>query len=157
MSKPTETENGFYSRGMYLLITRVPGFTLSKSREMLSDDDAAGFVAEMQDYLTQLRAIPKTVGPEYAICNTLGGPCTETRIHDENPVGPFVDEASFNQQLCNPDEPSRRGHKVVFTHADLNTRNLPVDQVTRPDGTRGWKLTGIVERVLSGEEKLRGR
>ncbi|KAK6865799.1 hypothetical protein PG995_002327 [Apiospora arundinis] len=149
-SKPTESRNGFYSRDVYILTTRVPGFTLSRSREMLSDDDVADFVAQMQDYLTQIRAISKVVSPEHAICNTLGGPCTDTRIRDGNPIGPFVDEASFSQLLRNPDEPSRRGHRIVFTHADLNTRNMLVDQIARPDGTKSWKLVGIVDWEFSG-------
>ncbi|KAI5854495.1 hypothetical protein GGS23DRAFT_590615 [Durotheca rogersii] len=150
VSKPTESEDGLYSRDAYLLTTRIPGVPLSYCREMLSDEDAADFVAQMQDYLTQLRAIPKAVSPEYAICNTLGGPCRDTRIQGGNPVGPFVDEASFSQLLRNPDEPSRRGHKIVFTHADLNSRNILVDQVTRPDGTRGWRVMGIVDWENSG-------
>lgn len=103
---------------------------------MLSDKDGAEFVAQMQDIITQVRCIPKTVSLEYAICNTLGEACRDTRIRDGDPVGPFVNEAAFSQVLRNPDEPSRRGHNVVFTHADLNSRNILVDQVVRRDGTR---------------------
>lgn len=150
VSKPAESNSSFYNQDVYLLTTRIPGVTLSKSREMLSDDDAVDFVTQLQSHLTQLRAIPKTISPEYAICNTLGGPCTDTRIRDGNPVGPFVDETSFSQLLRNPDEPSHRGHSIFFTHADLNTRNILVDRVTRPDGTRGWRLMGIVDREFPG-------
>lgn len=147
---PTESDDPFYSHDAYLLTSRVPGIPLSRCHDLLSDKDGAEFVAQMQDYLTQVRAIPKTVSPEYAICDTLGGACRDPRIHEANPVGPFVDEAAFSQVLRNPDEPSRRGHKVVFTHADLNSRNILVDRVIRPDGSRGWTVTGIVDWENSG-------
>ncbi|KAK8139932.1 hypothetical protein PG984_001055 [Apiospora sp. TS-2023a] len=150
VSQPARSNNNFYNQDVYLLTTRIPGITLSKSRETPSDDDAIEFVAQLQPHLTQLRAIPKTVSPEHAICNTLGGSCTDTRIRDGNPVGPFVDEASFSQLLRNPYEPSRSGHSIAFTHADLNARNILVDRVTRSDGTRGWRLMGTVNWEFSG-------
>ncbi|KUJ15474.1 kinase-like protein [Mollisia scopiformis] len=143
---PTKSKDPFYSHDAYLVTSRVPGIPLSRCQAMLSDDDSSKFVSQMQDYLTQIRAIPKIVSPEYAICDTLGGPCRDPRIRDSNPVGPFVDEAAFSQVLRNPDEPSRRGHQVVFTHGDLNARNILVDR----DGTRGWKVTGIVDWENSG-------
>lgn len=65
-------------------------------------------------------------------------------------MGPFVDEEAFSQQLRNPDEPSRRGHQIFFTHADLNFRNILLDLCTKPDGTRGWMITGIVDWENSG-------
>ena len=147
---PTESDDPFYSHDVYLLTSRVPGIPLSRCQDMLSDRDGAEFVAQMQEYLTQIRAIPKAVSLEHAICDTLGGSCRDPRISDGNPVGPFVDEAAFNQVLRNPDDPSRRGHKAVFTHADLNPRNILADRIIRPDGTRGWTVTGIVDWENSG-------
>ncbi|TVY55426.1 hypothetical protein LSUE1_G009591 [Lachnellula suecica] len=150
VSIPSTSSDPFYSYDAYLLTTRVPGTCLSLCEDMFSDQDAAAFVAQMQDFLTQLRAIPKTVSPEYAICNTLGGAIRDPRINNGNPVGPFVNEESFSQLLRNPDEQSRRGHDIVFTHADLNPRNILVDRVVKPDGTRGWEITGIVDWENSG-------
>ena len=147
---PTESDGRFYSHDAYLLTSRVPGLPLSRCEEMLSDRDGAEFVAHMQEYLTQIRAIPKAVSLEHAICDTLGGSCRDPRISGANPVGPFVDEAAFNQVLRNPDDPSRRGHKAVFTHADLNPRNILADRIIRPDGTWGWTVTGIVDWENSG-------
>ncbi|RDL39400.1 uncharacterized protein BP5553_03740 [Venustampulla echinocandica] len=125
-------------------------YPLSDCKDMLSERDGAEFVAQMQDYLAQIRALPKAVSPEYAICDSLGGACRDPRTCDANPVGPFVDEEAFNQVLRNPDELSRRGHKVLFTHGDLNPRNILADRVIRPDGTRGWKVSGIVDWETSG-------
>ena len=49
------------------------------------------------------------------------------------------------------DDPSRRGHKVFFTHADLNPRNILVDQkITKSDGSTDWRVTGIVDWENSG-------
>jgi len=116
----------------------------------MSDEDGAEFVTQMQGYVAQLRTIPKTVRPDYAVCNTLGEAIRDTRIRDANPIGPFMDEAGFSQFLRHPDEPSRRGHRILFTHADLNARNILVDRVGLPDGSKSWKVTGIVDWENSG-------
>ncbi|TVY13908.1 hypothetical protein LARI1_G009029 [Lachnellula arida] len=147
---PTKSDDPFYSHDAYLLTSRISGIPLARCHDMLSDEDGAEFVAQMQLYLAQIRAIPKVASPEYAICDTRGGACRDPRINDANPVGPFLDEAAFSQVLRNPDEPSRRGHEIVFTHGDLNSRNILVDRVVRPDGTRGWTVTGIVDWETSG-------
>ncbi|KAK4247228.1 hypothetical protein C7999DRAFT_41389 [Corynascus novoguineensis] len=72
------------------------------------------------------------------ICNTFGEICRHHRICSVDPIGPFSDE------------PSRRGHKMAFPLADLNPRNILVDQVTLSDGTTGWRVTGIVDWETAG-------
>jgi hypothetical protein len=104
----------------------------------------------MKDYLSEIRSIPKTVNKEMAICNTLGEACQDPRIYGGQCVGPFTDEAAFSQTLRYPDDAARRGHKIVFTHADLNPRNILVDKVIRADGSYGWVVTGIVDWATSG-------
>ncbi|KAM5386754.1 hypothetical protein ACJZ2D_000047 [Fusarium nematophilum] len=131
----------------YLLTSLLPGVPLSRVMSMLSDRDCRNFVTRMQDFITQVRAIPKAGS---GICNTLGEACRDPRIRDANPIGPFQDEEAFSQYLRYPDDPARRGHQTVFTHADLNLRNILVDRVTRPDGTRGWQVVGIVDWENSG-------
>lgn len=134
----------------FLLITRVPGRSLAACGYMFSDVDIAAITTQMEGYLTQLRAIPNSVSTKYSICDTLGGPCRDPRISGGSPVGPFEDEASFNQTLRFSDDVSRTGHKIVFTHADLNLRNILVDLVDLQDGTRGWRITGIVDWETAG-------
>ncbi|KAF5556464.1 kinase [Fusarium phyllophilum] len=136
-------------RNTYLLTTRLRGEPLSRAMDMLSDRDCHEFVDQMQSFISQIRAIPP-VGPKNRICNTLGQACSDPRIRDGNPVGPFEDEASFSQYLLHPDDPARRGHQIVFTHADLNLRNILLDKVTILDGTRGWAVSGIVDWENSG-------
>ncbi|CZR65735.1 uncharacterized protein PAC_15635 [Phialocephala subalpina] len=147
---PTGSDDPFHSHDAYLLTSRVPGIPLSRCQDMLSDRDGAEFVAQMQEYLTQIRATPKAVSLEHAICDTLGGSCRGPRISSGNPVGPFVDEAAFNKVLRNPDDPSRRGYRAIFTHTDLNLRNILADRIIRPDGTRGADSDGTVDWENSG-------
>ncbi|KAJ8128891.1 hypothetical protein O1611_g4739 [Lasiodiplodia mahajangana] len=134
----------------YLLTTRLPGVTLSCAQHELSDMDRQRIVGQMQGHLSQIRSIPNAVNRDAPICNTLGEACRDSRIRNERPVGPFPDEVSFSQMLRFPDEPSRRGHKIVFTHADLNPRNILVDEVTQKDGSTGWTVTGIVDWEFAG-------
>ncbi|KAH6856237.1 kinase-like domain-containing protein [Chaetomium sp. MPI-CAGE-AT-0009] len=141
---PDEDDNS------YLLMTRVPGAPLWRCEELFSDTDCDDVVAQLQDYLAQLRGMPKTVNPYMAICNTLGEACREHRIRGAAPIGPFADEAAFSQCVRFSDEPSRRGHRIVFTHADLNPRNILVDRFVRRDGSTGWRVTGIVDWETAG-------
>ncbi|KUL89319.1 hypothetical protein ZTR_03623 [Talaromyces verruculosus] len=148
--KPAVLDDPFSSPVAYLLTTRLPGQPLSRCLEILSDQDLEQISYQLKDYLSQLRSIPKTINPEMAICNTVGEACHDPRIQGGQPVGPFKDEAAFSQTLRYSDEPARRGHEIVFTHADLNPRNILVDRVVQRDGSRSWKVTGIVDWETSG-------
>ncbi|KAI8970767.1 kinase-like domain-containing protein [Trametes punicea] len=134
----------------YLLITRLPGVPLASCQDVLSDADCRRIATQMKDYLSQLRTIPKTVNPDMAICNTLGEACSDPRLRGWEPMGPFRDEAAFSAIMRFPDDPARRGHKIVFTHADLNPRNILVDRIVQPDGSHGWQVTGIVDWETAG-------
>jgi thiamine kinase-like enzyme len=85
-----------------------------------------------------------------AICSAIGGPIRDHRIRSADPIGPFPDEAAFSQHVRFSDEPSRRGHKIVFTHADLNPRNILVDRVVSADGSCRWRVSGIVDWETAG-------
>ncbi|KAI9058910.1 hypothetical protein FKP32DRAFT_1635136 [Trametes sanguinea] len=134
----------------YLLTARMPGVPLSSCQAILSDSDLEHIAAQMTDYLAQLRTIPKTVNPDMAICNTFGGGCIDPRLRGWDPKGPFRDEAAFSSVLFFGDDPARRGHKIVFTHADLNPRNILVDRVIESDGRAGWRVTAIVDWDTAG-------
>lgn len=134
----------------YVLSTRLPGLPLSRCVYALSDQDLNHVATQLKDYLAQLRSIPGPENTEAPISNTAGEAIMDTRIKEGTPVGPFADEASFSQLLGFPDDPARRGHKVVFTHADMNPRNIMVDRSVRPDSTLGWSLSGIVDWESAG-------
>ncbi|EAQ87712.1 hypothetical protein CHGG_04331 [Chaetomium globosum CBS 148.51] len=145
---PDEEDNA------YLLMTRLPGHPLWRCQELFSDADCDAIVAQLQDYVGQLRALPRTgaaaTNRHMLICNTLGGACREHRIREAAPVGPFADEAAFSRCLRLGDDPARRGHGVVFTHADLSPRNVLVERFVRWDGRPGWRVTGIVDWETAG-------
>ncbi|KAL1878540.1 hypothetical protein VTK73DRAFT_7881 [Phialemonium thermophilum] len=150
LAKAEDPNDPYSFTDAYLLMTRVPGVPLASYQDVLSDEDFEHIGYQMKDYLAQLRTIPKRVNPEMAICNALGAACRDTRIRGDAAVGPFVDEAAFSQCLRFSDEPSRRGHQIVFTHADLNPRNILVDRVARQDGQMGWQISGIVDWEMAG-------
>ncbi|KAI0843961.1 kinase-like domain-containing protein [Daldinia vernicosa] len=145
-----DTNDPFSGPIPYLLMKRVPGLPLSRCQNVLSDRDIERIVNQLKDYVAQLRDIPRLTRLGMAICNTLGEACRDPRIQGANPVGPFADEAAFSQMLRFSDEPARRGHKIVFTHADLNPRNILVDQTVQSDGSIGWNVTGIVDWETAG-------
>ena len=140
----------FSSPYSYLLTTRLPGLPLSDCHDVLSDKDLLEIAAQMKGYLAQIRHIPRQDDVSLAICNTLGKACHDSRIHHGEPVGPFADEAAFNRMVRFSDASCRLGHEIVFTHADLNPRNILVDLFQRPDGSYTWRVTGIVDWEFSG-------
>lgn len=134
----------------FMVMSRMPGHQLAVAHDMISELDEAGFVAQMQDYLRQLRNIPNIVSSEYQICNTLGGPLRDERDNWGAPRGPYADEAAFSKFLPHADDPGRSGHEIYFTHGDLNDRNVLIGIVPLPDGSRGWRVTGIVDWQFAG-------
>ncbi|KAM3565538.1 hypothetical protein ARSEF4850_001351 [Beauveria asiatica] len=134
----------------YMLTSELPGAALSLCMDAISDADYQRIQLQLQAYISQIRNIPQTVNPDFVICDTRGEACRDPRIFDSAPMGPFKDEAAFSQKLRFPDEPSRRGHKIVFTHADLNPRNIIVHQVKDATGTLHWEVSGIVDWEAAG-------
>ncbi|KAF4448072.1 hypothetical protein F53441_8464 [Fusarium austroafricanum] len=134
------------TKNTYLLTRSLPGHTLLQAVDMFSDRDCDDFVDEMQGFVAQLREIPSTG----SICNTLGQAISDLRIHSADLVGPFEDEVSFSQKLRYSNEATRRGHQVVFTHATLSPRTILIDRIIRPDGARGWEVSGITGWGASG-------
>lgn len=148
--RPIDVVSGPEENDGYLLMSRVSGVPFVFCTESMSDGDFTDYMTQMREFISQLRAIPKNVSPEFAICNTLGQACRDTRVDWGEPIGPFADEAAFSQLLRNANEPSRRGHSILFTHADLNARNILVDRITQSDGRKVWKVTGIVDWESAG-------
>ncbi|KAL1875754.1 hypothetical protein VTK73DRAFT_9815 [Phialemonium thermophilum] len=136
----------------YLITSRVPGSNLGFCIDTLSEDEVIVLIGDLKRCLSELRAIPKDVGREYAITNALGKACYDYRIaacmdYDEERgdfIGPFVNEDEFNKTLQTPALPGvvhRSGHKIVLTHGDLNMRNVLM---------YNGRLSGIVDWENSG-------
>ncbi|KAK7952003.1 Protein kinase-like (PK-like) [Apiospora aurea] len=131
----------------YLLTSRVSGVRLGSCIDTLSEDEERLLVYDLQRCIEQLRAIPKDALSKYAISNAVDEACYDHRVnmcldYDEDRgdfVGPFVNEEQFNKTLQTPALPDVfhcSGHKIVFTHSDLNMRNVLV---------RNGRLSGIVD------------
>ncbi|KAG6282237.1 hypothetical protein E4U48_004845 [Claviceps purpurea] len=140
------------SEKSYLLTTKISGVPLGWCIDTLSRDEVTTLVGDLQKYLSELRAIPKEVSPKYAITNALGKACYDARImmatqYDEargHFFGPFVDEDDFNDTLrCVPlpDVVHSSGHEIVFTHGDLNMRNIMMHN-GRLSGFIDWETCG---------------
>ncbi|KAI0096028.1 hypothetical protein GGR51DRAFT_553776 [Nemania sp. FL0031] len=93
-------EHQHTSVSAYLPTTRLSGVPLSCAQHELSDIDC------------ERASISKVVNRDAPICNTLGEACRDSRIRNERPIGPLLDEASFSQMLGFAGEPCRRGHRT---------------------------------------------
>jgi aminoglycoside phosphotransferase (APT) family kinase protein len=145
----------------YLVTTRVPGLPLYRCQHVLSDADLADLAAQLAAHLAQLRAVPRQCNNtninthqkiKIKICDARGEAVRDPRIRGGEPVGPFPDEAAFSRELMFSDDAARRGHRVVFTHADLNPRNILVERRGEGQGTLGgrWVVAGIVDWENAG-------
>ncbi|SPQ21779.1 a4c82a13-a3d1-47be-8447-19bb477f167b [Thermothielavioides terrestris] len=136
----------------YLLTSAVPGCHVGLRINNMSDEEVSSLVRDLRRWLEHIRSIPKRVAPEYEISNAAGEGCYDFRIlagvdcPDTRGVifGPYKNEDDFNSILqCGalPDVAHRAGHKIVFTHGDINMHNVMVK-----DG----KLSGIVDWECAG-------
>jgi hypothetical protein len=102
-------------------------------------------MTQLQDYIAQVRSIPWRDPPnggdgrqnehvDTTICNTLGKACRDMRIRGSDPVGPVPDEKAFNACVRYGDDPTRQGHRIAFTHADLTPRNILVNRESLGSG-----------------------
>ena len=148
--RPLDLVSG--SEATYLIMSRIPGRPAGASIDSFTESQMDTFKRDLQQYLGQIRAMPKQVAPDHSICNAVGGPCHDFRISASQPwdeeqgdfFGPFVDEDEFNKTLQTPALPSvahTSGHEIVFTHGDLNLRNVMV-QNGRISGIIDWENAG---------------
>lgn len=140
------------SKDAYLLTTRVPGFPLGQCIEAMSDEELDTLSQDLRVHLATIRAIsrPQNYPP---ISSATGGSCFDHRINAASSVedrqgtdfiGPFDSESDFNPRLqCGaiPDVVHRTGHGLVFTHGDLNMRNIIMDVCADGD----FRLSGVVD------------
>lgn len=147
-------EDNIFPFQTYMIMTRVAGQSLATIPEVLSDKDVVGITSQMQGFIRKLRAITRSdsclAAAPFVIGNNLGGPIHDNRVRGSRPVGPFADEDSFSKILRYPYDPGRKGHSIVFSHADLNLRNILIDLYNLPDGTRGWRVSAIVDWEFAG-------
>ncbi|KAH9876024.1 hypothetical protein IAQ61_003489 [Plenodomus lingam] len=121
---------------------------------LATDQQVRAVAQDLKEYIAELRQIPRTVKSEYQICNALGGGILDWRIGDsQREELRFRDETEFNSKLTY-DLPFTTEawdtimksygvkHDIVFTHVDLNMRNILVDENMRLSGIVDWECAG---------------
>lgn len=136
----------------YFLMEKAKGRTMAFAWKSLDDQQRDAIVGQLRDYIAQLRSLPSPFGKR--VCSASGGPLWDVRITCTQLVGPFEDEAHFNDSLIEWAEAfilrdtlatirqrMRDDHRIHFTHGDLAPRNILVS-----DG----RISSIVDWGNSG-------
>jgi aminoglycoside phosphotransferase len=143
-----------HSGSSYLLMTGVPGQGIGRMLYTMTDQQMDIARQDLEKYLTELRQIPNNIGSDTRICNSLGRGVFDWRITDsQREELVFHNETEFNQCLTSDlllDEEARIqiskshsvNHRTIFTHADLNLRNILVDENKRISGIVDWECAG---------------
>ncbi|GAW00385.1 kinase-like protein [Lentinula edodes] len=146
----------------HIFMTRIAGKELSRRQwKAYSQDSRDHILAQLRNYISQLREIvPPPHSPPF-ICNVLGGPIMDHRLCVDRPYGPYCDEEQMNLQrrqgftverfaeIFNiPEEfvglikhAHDLRHPVVFTHNDIAMRNIMVS---------GDRVTGLIDWECAG-------
>lgn len=137
-----------------LLMTGLPGHRLGSRLSTMTDEQVEVAAKDLKDYLAELRQVPNNTGSPFCIYNALGNGLLDWRIGDsQRKEMKLRDEIEFNQALTfdlRLDEDARKQssrshgvkHDIVFTHADLNLRNILVDEMGRISGIVDWECAG---------------
>ncbi|KAI0839737.1 kinase-like protein [Hypoxylon sp. FL0890] len=137
----------------YLVVSRLPGQLVGYRIDFLSDEKLCNLVRDLQYCLKTMRNLQRDPGVQGTISNTTGQAIYDGRIiaaveYDESRgefIGPFSTEDEFNKILRSPHIPDvmhRSGHQIVFTHGDINMRNILVDKNGRLSGIVDWETAG---------------
>ncbi|KAJ5413185.1 hypothetical protein N7465_005490 [Penicillium sp. CMV-2018d] len=134
----------------YLLMTEVPGRPIGQLLNTMTDEQVENAVTDLKRYVAELRAIPNEAS-KFQICNSEGGGILDWRIPDsQSEKLRFHTETDFHNYLTAmmTDDTRRQAanshaipHAVVFTHGDLNPRNILAEN---------GKITGIVDWENAG-------
>lgn len=143
-----------YSDSSFLLMTGVPGATVGRMIRVMTDEQLQSIAQDLKKHVAELRQISNRTGSGFQICNALGGGILDWRIGDsERRELKFQDETQFIEYLID-DLPLDQDalelvskvhgvkHDIVFTHADLNMRNILVDENGKISGIVDWECAG---------------
>ncbi|XRM41001.1 hypothetical protein ABZX51_004301 [Aspergillus tubingensis] len=141
----------------YIIMDHVPGDTLEALLPSLDSSEKATICKLIKDAITKLRSIPS---PEYfGMVNRqpyLDG--VFWTVNDDPKIsGPFTSQEAFNHaiierlrqieseqyiRLFRPMiERTLTGHRPVFTHGDLQPKNIMVERLGVRDGCPEFKIT----------------
>ncbi|KAF2737068.1 APH-domain-containing protein [Polyplosphaeria fusca] len=146
-----------YSDSSFLLMSGIPGEIVGRMISTMIDEQLHSVARDLKKYIAELRQIPQQhrLGRSgFQICNALGGGILDWRIGESKRRElRFLDETQFNECLTDDlplDEDARKlvskshgvKHDIVFTHADLNLRNILVDENGKISGIVDWEYAG---------------
>ena len=138
----------------FLPMTGPPGTTVGRVLLVLTDEQVDTLAKDLEMYISQLRQIPVEDDFGFDICNALGGGILDWRIKDSQREDlRFRTEDDFNAylthelplsqiQLEQVERAHSIKHKITFTHADLNPRNILVDENMKISGIVDWECAG---------------
>ena len=151
---PTPLDTFYHKNVSFLLMTGLPGRKLGHMIPTLSDRQLKNVAHDLKEYIIELRRIPNEFKSKFQICNALGGGILDWRIgNSKREELKFKNEDEFHRYLAGDlylDKGAQEmvskahniKHDIVFTHADINLRNILVNK----DG----KITGIVDWECAG-------
>jgi aminoglycoside phosphotransferase len=141
------------NQNCYLITSREHGQPISHCIDFLNNTQLEILVGDIQRCLRLMRNLQRDAAKHGTISNKRGETCYGRIIagieYDEargDFVGPFHSESEFNKLLQNvniPDVIHRSDHRIVFTHGDINMRNILVDE-------KSGRLSGIVDWETAG-------
>ncbi|RDX54547.1 kinase-like protein [Lentinus brumalis] len=139
----------------YTLMEDVRGDELQFMWVDMSTEQQSLVLDQLRDYIQQLRKLqPPPCVPPGAVCSLCNKALRDGRITSGRPLGPFANEAAFNDCVVEVAEPfmdpsllprirarMRDDHRIVFTHGDLAPRNILV---------QGHRVVAIIDWEESG-------
>ncbi len=100
----------------------------------LKDEAKSDLVAQLRDYVLQLRSIPPPIGS--LICSVLSGPVYDLRLCSNGRYGPYADEEQMDPQLCLSVRLECTRPEVIESHL---RRHLPSHMAISHPGT-SWLM-----------------
>jgi aminoglycoside phosphotransferase len=146
-------------RQISILMTRLPGWPLNNSYDILQPDAEVPWLDELRRCLCQMRTWPSPFN-KTRICSVIGTSISSHRVPNHT-MGPVETEEELHEYLLSAS--SSHGfqntidyekslvvakrilnmpHKMFFTHGDLQPHNILVDQDNRLSGILDWECAG---------------
>lgn len=146
-------------RGVSILMTRLPGWSLNNSRDDFIEDDEQPWFSELARCFHAMRKWEHPFEGE-PICSVLNTTISSPRVPG-HAMGPFESEEkmhdylestasargfksleAFESTLAQAKQLRTLDHSIVFTHGDFKAHNLLVDDEYRLSGFLDWECTG---------------